>query len=284
MKNFLNFLDNRKIQDLKETKEIDIKAFIDSIEKTMKCVTLSKYQNAVKKFLIYQDIENNTNICSEQIKEKYLTTDRKKYKAEKKNGRRDAIPDEYFNKLIQVLIKTMNDTDEVEEHRNYAAILLFDSQTGLRASELSLLEADSVKNIKIDDMDYRMIEYKIIKTAKNSVGYVTAYTYINDLAFMAYEFLMNSMKKYRDKRNNTLLFCPKRGRLPIDQNLYVLNLKYICIKFVDELDGSNKKYKNILSGETTPEKYIKKAKTNNLVPILKEKYKGKEDTIERQIV
>jgi len=255
---FFNLLKKRGVVSLGDVDESDVKAYFESLNISSR--TFLKYQASVKKILMYYDSEYGTSVLSSGIEKLCERMEFRRLKAEIKNNKRSAIPDEYFDKLVQILIKMMNDPEESDVNRSYAAMLLIDSQTGLRASELSLLEADSVETIKIDDIDYRMIHYKVIKTAKGNTGYTEHITYVNDLAFLAYEFLMKHLATYRKERKSDLLLCLKHNALPTNPDRYREHLERLCIEHLTELDGLNSKYKNVLEGETTLESLFKKYK------------------------
>lgn len=258
LRQFFNFIYRRGVTSLENIDESDVKLFLDSMDVASR--TFIKYQGSIKKILAFHDAEYGTHLLTEGISLLCKRMEFKKLKAEIINNRRNAIPEEYFNKLIQLLIRTMNNPNELVSDRAYAAILLIDSQTGLRAGELSLLEADSVETIRIDSVDYRMIHYKVIKTAKGNTGYTDQITYINDVSFMAYEFLMKIHHENRKKRNSNLLFCPAVATLPVNPCEYVNRLKKLCVMNFKNLDSTNSKYKGILEGEFSLGAFLKKHK------------------------
>lgn len=75
-------------------------------------------------------------------------------------------------------------------------MLVIDSQTGLRASELSLLEANSIEEVDIDGKIAKMIKYKIVKSVRGGNNeYINAITYINDISFEAYKVATEVFQK-----------------------------------------------------------------------------------------
>lgn len=252
MKKFTTFLDKRGIVDFANIDIIDMIDFLDTYKENHNL--LLQYVSTIKEFIIIYDLEYKTEILTKEIIELF---DRRKYnnklKAQRKQNRRHSIPDEFFNKLIKILIETMDNKEESIRLRSIAAILIIDTQTGLRASELSILEANSVESIIINGKNFRMLNFKIIKQAKGSVGYKKNITFFNDLAFKAYQFLMEVYEENREFRNVNLLFCPENVILPVDSSYFVECLKRICIDYADTLDTNNPKYNNILSGKATKE-------------------------------
>ena len=252
------FLNNIYLQGITEIKNIDTKhvqTFLNSVNKKASRTYIG-YQNAVKKILTYYDAEHGTSICTESII-KLCEPGYNLLQAEIKNKRRKPIPEDYFDKLVKTLIQIMDDDKLSDYERAKAAILIIDSQTGLRASELSLLQANSVESIQIGNTTCRMIHYRIIKTAKGNVGMTNHITYINDLSYKAYLTLMELFKENRKTRNSDLLFCPQNARLPYDSDRYRLMLRDICILNHDTIGSNNSYYKDILEANITVKRYCR---------------------------
>ena len=169
-KALLNYLADTGPFTISGLDDSDIEKFFDNL--VMSERTFIKYQGSVKKFLQFYDAEHHTELYTPGIDEMCKRMEFKKLKSIIIANRRKAIPKEYFNKLLSHLIKVMNDKKRSPYERGLAAMLVIASQTGLRASELSLLEADSIEEIDIDGTPARMIHYKIIKTAKGNTGYL----------------------------------------------------------------------------------------------------------------
>lgn len=265
LRQFLNFISRRGVSSIDNIDESDVKSFLDSMDVAAR--TFIKYQASIKKLLAFHDAEYGTHTLTEGISLLCKRMEFKKLKAEIIHNRRKAIPEDYFNKLVQLLIRIMNNPIESISNRALAAILLIDSQTGLRAVELSLLEANSVEVISINDINYRMIHYKVIKTAKGNTGYTDQVTYINDVSYMAYEFLMNAYQENRVKQNSNLLYCPDHAKLPVDPGHYVNRLKRLCVLNYKELDSTNPKFKGILEGDILLKSFL--SKYSNKVQIKK---------------
>lgn len=119
----------------------------------------------------------------------------------------------------------MHDENDSNYNRGLAAMLVIDSQTGLRASELSLLEANTVEEIDIEGETAKMIHYKIVKTARGCTGTIDEITYINDISYEAYKVALKVFSENRLKRNSTYLCCPDYAVLPLETSIYIKFLK-----------------------------------------------------------
>lgn len=254
MRKFLNHINSRGVKKINNINEEDIKTFFDTL--TIQKVSIMRYQHDVKEFLFYYDSEYKTNILTPSIQKECERISFEEIRGITKNNKREAIPDEYFNKLIQIFIQIMENPDEPLMSRAYAAALLIDSQTGIRVGELSLLEVGCVENVTIDGEEYRMLHYKAVKPARGYRSFNEEITYMNDLAYKGYLFLMKELEETRKKKNSNLLFCSPTGKSPTNVNYFVDRLKMICFNHIYELDSLNDKYKNVLFGETNLNKYI----------------------------
>lgn len=246
---FLRFLYDRGLTSIENIDDSDVEKYLFS--KNVSERSFTKHQLTIKKFLQFYDAEHHTEIFTPGMDKLCTRIEGKKLKPLIVANRRKAIPDEYFNKLLALLIKIIDDESESVNNRVYAAMLIIDSQTGLRASELSLLENNSVEEIDIDGEKARMIHYKIIKTAKGNFGYTDNITYINDLSFKAYNLVSTLLDDIRKERNTNYLFCPKGVSIPARSSTYVDFLKRLCIKNHAVLGSTDKKYKDIFDGSTT---------------------------------
>lgn len=250
----LNYLYELGVDDIRDIDETYVSDFVDSLYEDTEVTAQSK-KTRLLDFLLTYGVENNIRIVTEEISE-LLRPDTARLQAEAKNNHRCAIPTDYFNRLLSVMMRIMNDTTETADQRAHAAILVIQSQTGLRASELSLLTSDAIEEISIDNKVYRMLHYKIMKTAKTTAGYKKNITFANDISFAAYSVLMNVYADNRISRNTDLLFCPQSASLPVNATYYNDYLKYICINNADEIGCFQEKYKPYLWGRITAKGYI----------------------------
>lgn len=255
VRKFLNFLYDSGVSNLENIEESDVKAFFDSLA-DIALRTYTEYQSNIERFLKYYDIEYKTNILTSGIQNLVKKMSYSKRKAIMIENRRKAIPSEYFNKLLSILIRMMHDEQQTSYHRGLAAMLVIVSQIGIRSSELSLLEVDSIEEIDISGETTRMLNYKIIKTASGNNGYIEATTYVNDITYDAYKVAIESFAKWRHERNVNYLCCPARAVLPVRSSIYLNFLKRICAINYKELDGTNPAFNGVLSGSITKAQFL----------------------------
>ena len=201
--------------------------------------------------MVFYDSEYNTNVYTEEVANLCKRPPNRKVEAVKVNSQRSPIPTKYRDNLISLLIKTMNDVNKNNSLRAQCAILIIASQTGLRASELSLLEINSDENVTVDGKEYSLLNYKMIKTAKNSTGYINKQTFLNPLAKEAYDQLviLHSENRKRRRKSN-LLFCPKNSKIPLNPDNYIYYLKRFIAHNADVIGAFDKENAKYLTGVT----------------------------------
>lgn len=251
VRSFLNYLAETGLYRIEGIDNRDVENFL-SLQK-VSAMTFLKYQKAIKIFLQLYDAEYGTELLTPEVQELCKRMEHSKLQAMIIAARRKSIPDDFYNKLLSRLIQIMHDENESDYNRGLAAMLVIDSQTGLRASELSLLEADTVEEIDIEGETAKMIHYKIVKTARGCTGTIDEITYINDISYEAYKVALKVFSENRLKRNSTYLCCPDRAALPLETSIYIKFLKRVCVKYHEEIGTTNAELKGILSGEITKE-------------------------------
>lgn len=254
LRRFLNYLAGTGLYNIDGIDDSDVEKYFSSLEVAE--TTFLKYQRVIKIFLQLYDAEHRTEVLTPGIEELCKRMDPSQLKAIIMAARRKAIPDNFFNKLLSKLICIMHDEAESNRTRGIAAMLVIDSQTGLRASELSLLEANSVEEIDIDGETAKMIRYKIVKTAKGNTGTIDEITYINDISYEAYKVALDVFAENRSKRSSKYLCCPPSAKLPVDSTTYLQFMKKICVMYHEELETTNEKLKEILCGKIKKHRFI----------------------------
>ena len=258
IRHFLNYLAGTGLYAVEGVEDSDVEKYLISLNLAER--TFIRRQMLIKRFLEYYDAEHGTELLTPGIQELCKPIDSVKLNAVIRAGRRKAIPIDYFNKLLSGLIRVMHDENESPRDRGMAAMLVIDSQTGLRASELSLLEANTVEEVDIEGKIAKMIKYKIVKVAKgNTEGFVDAITYINDISYDAYKVALEVFSEGRTKRKVNYLCCPNtQATLPITPIVYITYLKKFCVTHYEELGCLNEELKNTLCGSITKHSFLVK--------------------------
>ena len=262
LRHFFNYLAGTGLYRIDGIEDSDVEKYFISLN--ISATTFIKRQKVIKEFLKLYDAEHKTEVLTPGIEELCKRMDPSKLKAIVKAARRKSIPDDFYNKLLSKLIHIMHDENELSKKRGLAAMLVIDSQTGLRASELSLLEANSIEEVDIDGKIAKMIKYKIVKSVRGGNNeYINAITYINDISFEAYKVATEVFSENRKNRNTNYLCCFPEAKLPVDTDSYRNFMKEVCIKYNKELGSTNAKLKGTLSGEMSKSSFILDIARNN---------------------
>lgn len=262
LRHFFNYLAGTGLYRIDGIDDSDVEKYFISLD--ISATTFVKRQSVIKEFLKLYDAEHKTEVLTPGIEELCKRMDPSKFKAIVKAARRKSIPDDFYNKLLSKLIHIMHDENELSKKRGLAAMLVIDSQTGLRASELSLLEANSIEEVDIDGKIAKMIKYKIVKSVRGGNNeYINAITYINDISFEAYKVATEVFSENRKNRNTNYLCCFPEAKLPVYTESYINFMKEVCIKYNKELGSTNEKLKGTLSGEMSKSSFILDIARNN---------------------
>ena len=262
LRHFFNYLAGTGLYRIDGIDDSDVEKYFISLD--ISATTFVKRQSVIKEFLKLYDAEHKTEVLTPGIEELCKRMDPSKFKAIVKAARRKSIPDDFYNKLLSKLIHIMHDENELSKKRGLAAMLVIDSQTGLRASELSLLEANSIEEVDIDGKIAKMIKYKIVKSVRGGNNeYINAITYINDISFEAYKVATEVFSENRKNRNTNYLCCFPEAKLPVYTKSYINFMKEVCIKYNKELGSTNEKLKGTLSGEMSKSSFILDIARNN---------------------
>lgn len=201
---FLNALHNNGCKHLSELTSDLVDDYIKNINGK------EPYKAAIVSTIT--DFLANYNIFKEKLDSKVFTVlenaiDNNLLEAGKINGKSKNIPEKYFNQLLAACIKVMNDAQEQKLYRGLAALLIIETQVGLRTGELFALEIDSVEEIAPTNGNKAFkLKYKTWKNRRGFQPCTQAFTYMNSLAYKAYSFLKELYKGDRNRLGTTYLF------------------------------------------------------------------------------
>ncbi len=167
-KNFVKYLFKEGIEKLEYSGTQDIIKYINS--KSIKEVTKVKYKQALKKlYTFYQmatGFEFNNNIYN--YLEQY---DYNLYMLEREGNKLPLLPTKFMSKLTNLLFDYVKEDKHSTYDRKMAGLLYIETQTGLRPSEIMLLERGCLKPFDIDCIVGYKLEYKCSKSMTSSKEY-----------------------------------------------------------------------------------------------------------------
>lgn len=248
---YFNFLHKCHIYNIKDVNHIILKDFLN-IRKKISALALRSTKKELKYFYNYY-AANYSDILTPEMNSLLKLNDIRVYKAIRKQNKISDIPKEYFDKLIQTIVKIIDNPDEPEHIRTAGCIILLLSQTGLRISEVLALEADSLETINVlEEEETNYIRYKTWKREKGNNSFSYEKTYVNSLTKKAFKKLLDLHSKRRNKIKSkylymgNLVFKKNKDCFPVDANAF-LGIQKQFYFYIDkylptiDLDKNNRK-------------------------------------------
>lgn len=213
---FLNYLLSINIFHIEDVSFKNITDFFNTKE-NVSPLTKGKYKNAIANFYEFYSV-NIKNILNSEIETFLADRNLKLIKAQEENNKYKDIPEEYFNNLMKCLINAMNSKTEPKYLKTTACLLIIESQTGLRASELGDLKTDALKEVTLYNGEKSYyLEYKTWKRESGNNTFTIEKTYVNELTKKAVDTLIDILKDDRIARKTDYLFFAEESRvLPLN--------------------------------------------------------------------
>lgn len=241
---FFKYVDDCGINEINEINHLLIKKYLNNLNVSNR--TLRKNRTAIRDF--YKNYSLNFyNIRTPKIDKVLANNDHSKIKMEIKENKTSNIPDNYFNKFLQLCIKVAKDNNEEDFIRGIASIYLILSQTGLRIGECLDLRMDSLKTVeRHNGSKMNFLLYRTWKRVRkvNNVDY--AHTYVNKITLLGINTL-KKLKTYESARKmyniNYLYLGSKylknKKSFPINTETFRRHSVTFFIKFDSELNTLN---------------------------------------------
>lgn len=154
-------------------------------------------------------IESKTGVDYKELKLLLEHTNNSKLrKAQIENGKTKNIDNKIFNKIIEKALIEINDENLDENRKIEACSVLILSQTGMRISDVSTLEADMIREIKGVDNEKTL---KYLKFFSHKILKSYTETFLTDICYEAYRKLEELTAIRRSKFNTKYLFINSSG-------------------------------------------------------------------------
>lgn len=209
-----------------------IAAFFEYLTNERKIVITTKvrYQEILFKFLMFYDTNIKT-ISNRNVFQAVSYNYTPAYKAWRENHKSSPIEEKYFDNLLSVLLKYMDDESNYVYYRSTAALIVLLSQVGLRICELLRISTDSMRvSESVTGEKLYYLYYESWKEVKGNNKTLTSFTYINEIALKAYNFLFN-LPVYVERRKTWKiknLYCGSAyttiKKLPLTAKQYEVGL------------------------------------------------------------
>ena len=153
---------------------------------------------------LLEKIEIDKDVDYKELKQILKSSNNTKLrKAQIEQGKTPNIDDKLFDNIISKAIQELDNRQLSDKEKIEACAILILSQTGMRISELSMLEANMTKEIQgaLPNSEIKYLKFyspKILKWYNNIV--------LTDIGSLAYETLETLTEKKRKKLNTNYLF------------------------------------------------------------------------------
>lgn len=202
---FFNHIQEKHFYDVKDISSQSIRGFLNQQEEKS-VFEIRRAKTVIYDFYTFYST-NFTNILTSEMKDLLDLGDYRAFKAIKEQNKTTDIPADYFDKLISILIKIIDEHQESIDYRATACITLILSQTGLRIGEVLSLDDGCLETIKIfNGEETNYIKYKTWKRENGNNIASIAKTYVNELTKKGYNALLELHKEKREKLNMNFLY------------------------------------------------------------------------------
>lgn len=162
----------------------------------------------------------------------------KKLKAESQAGLTNMIPFNVFSKIVSLAIQEIKDESLTYRDRMSASLIVILAETGMRVEELTLLERNKLKEIKLsDDRKASYLEFKVFKNKmRYEGGFVKSVCYASETCAFAY----GALEKLAYRAINDLSTIRYKKRL-----LGVRGIKFPWATKTSEIEDALSKFTQI---------------------------------------
>lgn len=212
IRKFINYLINNNIYKMEYMTYEDLKKFIELREGEIAITTSHNEKGHIKDFIeLYS--ANFNNILTKDIEVLLSGTNIGLLTSHQEVNKYPIIPHNYFIKMRRMFEKIMNDEMKDVDERGFACLIIILSQTGLRASDLGLIEINCIRTEKLKTgMEAHYMYYRTLKEGEGDDGSIISFTYINELAFKAFNILTHIYMDRRINMKTNYLYIPTKAK------------------------------------------------------------------------
>lgn len=265
IKDFLNCAEKKHhVYHIEDISIPIVKDYIQDVRKNGSITKLRKVKTTLKSFFM-QYSAHFKDIASKGLLALFEQDDPRAFKAYQLEHRSQDIPKEYFNQLVSACIKIMNDENESIYDRGTACVYIILSQTGLRIGEILGLRKGCLLTTTIfDGEEAHYLEYETWKREEGNDTATTAFTYINELTYQAYNVLLQIYKERRELLDLDYLYMGGKKASAKSFPLNSESFKNIAIRFFINLDNRGMLQTVNLASNIYPTLHVFNTKNTNI--------------------
>lgn len=184
LKTFINYLIKNNINDFRLINCRVLKEYIEDKEKKCKASNISHIICSIKEFF---EVITEVSIYKFEDVFNLLNEKGKKYSFRKYSiSANNYIPDYFFNQIISIAVKDMNNEKLRYNRRIVAALIIILAYTGMREEEIIMLETSKLKSIEVLGKSEFYLEFYVFKNCHIKGEPKLTRMYMHPLAADAY--------------------------------------------------------------------------------------------------
>lgn len=241
LKKIVRFLESNYVYSCEIITEDIVVKFNEFLEHNLRSENeRAHHRRLLTELILY--IEYDKGIDYSNLKKMLSFNDTELLKAQIERGKTPSIPSNIFDRIVSFALKELeSDTFTDREKKEACSVLLF-AQIGMRILELTLLEANKIKEVECFDgtkiIPY--LEFMTFKTTRMNSGTITK-SFLTDKALLAYQTLEKLSEESRERNKSSYLFTAN-SNLPINTVTMTNMISRFMIRNAMKIGLVNNKY------------------------------------------
>ncbi len=203
IRNIMEYMNSRNIVLIEDLTLNDFQEYFKQLN--IKYTTKIKKRRRLKSFLMFYSLIA-TDVFTKEISNWFNDIDTDAIKADIENHKAPLLPASFYKKYTSLLYSSVTNEKNDKFKRGYHGLLYIGTQTGLRASELTLLRVQDLEVCRFKNKQIGILHYRSTKSGNGkSQIYDDAQTNANKKVIEVYEILSSIFTEEREKLNTDFL-------------------------------------------------------------------------------
>jgi len=264
IKNLFEYMSQNNIFNVENLKISNFESFYEN--KEIKYNSKIKKQKQFKLFFIFYSFIA-TNVLTREFNDYFSDSDVSVLKALQEDGKTKLLPTIFYQKYCEKLYKTCFDENEKKTIRGYCGLLYIGTQTGLRNSEICILQSGCITEQSFKNKKICILNYRSTKNGSKSNIYNKGTTNASEKVITIVNLLESLFSEERKTLSINLLVPVNEGNnktvafRSIQSQTLAKNNVMFCIKHCVELNILNTDESDMFEGSISGRYLIEKKPT-----------------------